>query len=642
MANNSETKIRRPLSAVSLIITTLIVIFFYVLFEWLFIATKPSFMTHLQFSEKLWILIYGILFFSTLSMIPVFAIMGVHNLINRKTHSSKSITIGFAVPATAATLMVFMLVDNFTYTLFGFGVISTRGLFRAIYATALLLIGVVLFKEVLRFGAWINRKIGEGERFNRSQMKLAVILLVIILVTLSVPLYHGYQNPDVLAASEYEPLEEDTPNILLFTIDGLNASHMSVYGYDRETTPFLEELSEDSLIALNAFSNAQGTAGSVTSILTGKDPMDTRVILADDILRGDDSYQHLPGILKNHGYLTYQLSFTSYADAIDINFLNAFDMANGRKGFTRGPQNDAALLLPTNHAYFNFEIITRLGDRLKHIFFIEQMENPFLQVTKPLTQFNDLEKMETLESLIASADQPVFVHFHWMGTHGPLYFPQDQTFSAGKDIEAQEKYDMDFYDDSIVEMDQALESLYADLEEESVKDRDTVLVIASDHSLRWTKSRLPLIIDFPDQEHGEIIEDNVQNMDIAPTLLDYLDIGQPDWMTGESLLGEVDPDRPIFTSVFSQKAVKEASGEEISEEVVESFKPFGKLSVLVCDTWYEIKLESAVMHSGKVVDYEGSCGDEALTRDEAMDLLFDHLQDNGFNTSELMNELTFE
>lgn len=632
----------RLLSPASILITNLIVVFLYVLFEWLFIATKPSFMTHLQFNEKLWILIYGALFFSTLSMIPVLALMGIHNLINRKTLSSKIIIIGFVVPATAATLMVFMLVDNFTYTLFGFGVISTRGLFRAIYATALLLIGVVLYKEVLRVGAWIDRKIGEGETLKRNQRKLVVILIAVILVTLAVPLYHGYQNPNVLAASEDEPLEKDTPNILLFTIDGLNASHMSVYGYDRETTPFLEELSEDSLVALNAFSNAQGTAGSVTSILTGKDPMDTRVILADDILRGDDSYQHLPGILKSHGYLTYQLSLTSYADAIDINFINAFDMANGRKGFTRGPQNDAALLLPTNHAYFNFELITRLGDRLKHIFFIEQMENPFLQVTEPMNKFKDQEKLETLDSLIASADQPVFVHFHWMGTHGPLYFPQDQTFSAGKDIDVQEKYDLDFYDDSILEMDQAMESLYAGLEEESVKDRDTVLVIASDHSLRWTKSRLPLIINFPDQESGEIIEENVQNLDIAPTLLDYLDIAQPDWMTGQSLLGELESERPIFTSVFSSTAVKDASGEEIPEAIDRTFTPFGKLSVLVCDTWYEIKLESAVMHSGTVVDYEGSCGNEALTRDDAMDLLFDHLQDNGFDASELINEITFE
>jgi len=43
------------------------------------------------------------------------------------------------------------------------------------------------------------------------------------------------------------------PDIILITADGLDAEHMSSYGYSRITTPNIQELMEYSLVAKNAY-----------------------------------------------------------------------------------------------------------------------------------------------------------------------------------------------------------------------------------------------------------------------------------------------------------------------------------------------------------------------------------------------------
>ncbi len=626
-------------SPYSLLITNLIVSFLYVFFEWLFILTKPSFMSLLSITDQAWILVFGVIFLAALTTTPLLVFIAIDRWVKPISKSNGLIKLGFVIPIAVASLMAFLLIDNFTYTVFKFGVISTSGYYRAIYILALVILILVVTHELFRFAAWIETKKGEGTARKRRQRSLAIILAVVFLVALGVPLWQGIMHQNEIGFGSNNTAQRDDPNIILFTVDSLDASHMSVYGYERETTPFLEELAKTSLVANDAFTNAQGTIGSITSILTGRDPMETHVLLADDILRGVDSYRHLPGILKSRGYYSEQLSFSSYADAVDINFLNAFDLANGRKEYTQGPLEFITKYLPSNNAYFFYELESRLTDRLLHVLFIKEMENPYKQVTTPMEKFNDQEKLESLESLLKEKNQPVFVHFHWMGVHGPMFYPQNQQFSAGKDLSEQEKFDMDLYDDSILDVDAAIKELYAHLDAESLADRETILVIAADHSLKWAKVRLPLIIHFPDDDHAGEINENAQNLDIAPTLLDYLEIPQPEWMDGQSLLTGLNPARPIFSTRISSTKKEEKEGKI---EIDKSFYPYGRLAVLVCDTWFEVRLPTGENSMGKVPDYIGKCEGERLTKQTGWDLVLKHLKDYGFETSTLEKRIILQ
>ncbi len=58
------------------------------------------------------------------------------------------------------------------------------------------------------------------------------------------------------------------PNIILYIIDGGAADHMSVYGYNRRTTPDLERLAASGAVFDHAFSNSSWTKISVPSLMT--------------------------------------------------------------------------------------------------------------------------------------------------------------------------------------------------------------------------------------------------------------------------------------------------------------------------------------------------------------------------------------
>ena len=54
---------------------------------------------------------------------------------------------------------------------------------------------------------------------------------------------------DIAAKSRYPiPAEPPTRNVVLILVDSLRADHMGVYGYDRETTPFLSRLFQEGML----------------------------------------------------------------------------------------------------------------------------------------------------------------------------------------------------------------------------------------------------------------------------------------------------------------------------------------------------------------------------------------------------------
>ena len=58
------------------------------------------------------------------------------------------------------------------------------------------------------------------------------------------------------------------PNVVFYVIDGAGADLMSLYGYNRRTTPFLERLAEEGVVFERAYSNATWTQPSTASFMT--------------------------------------------------------------------------------------------------------------------------------------------------------------------------------------------------------------------------------------------------------------------------------------------------------------------------------------------------------------------------------------
>ncbi len=412
----------------------------------------------------------------------------------------------------------------------------------------------------------------------------------------------------------------ERPNILLIGSDGVNANHMSVYGYERDTTPFLRQLAADSLVAENAFTNFGHSSWSVVAILTGKSPAETH--LADiNILTGTNSYEHLPGILRSQGYSAVQLAVPEYVDAIKMNFQDGFDVVNGQASAQNPIFKLGGDLGLGNVSYFISILFERSSERLLHMAYLQEMANPFLEVTQAGEQVNleDDQKVAEILHLLENADSPLFIHVHLMGTHGPTFFPSKQVFSSG---EVQDQDWMpDFYDDSILDFDLYVRKIVEALAQSGTLD-DTIIILYSDHGFDWSPyERIPLLIRFPNGEHAGKISNNVQNMDIAPTLLDYLGIPEPGWMTGVSLLdGEPPPDRIAFAEndIFA-------------------------LNIVQCDRWYIFDLVYRIWDTGLVSDHTSPCGTQVASKQDIPAEILDLLGETRLALQEIpSNQATYQ
>jgi hypothetical protein len=404
------------------------------------------------------------------------------------------------------------------------------------------------------------------------------------------------------------------PDIILIGSDGLSAKNMSLYGYTRDTTPYINSLAEVSLVAENAFTNSGKTYGSIISILTGKMPTSTRVINPPDILYGADSYQHLPGFLKDLGYSTAQIGIPFWVDANDWNLQNGFNIVNQRT-FNRN------ILITTLHqlgfelpALFTITIEERLTNRLFHALYIITIQNPISVVTDAPSWQDDSRRIDDLLTLMENTKEPLFVHVHLLGTHGQTFHPAINKFSAEQ--VQNEDWMFDFYDDAILTYDAYVGKLVETLKSTGKLDQ-TILILYTDHAMAFkSNERIPLLIHFPNDKYQGRIQTNVQNLDIAPTLLDYLDIPIPEWMEGESILQFSNQVRdPLFAIVFSGETVDEmdptSSGRNTTRLETDHHR-FSAIQVFYCQRLYQLNLVVKEWVTSDVVQHTAPCEENDL------------------------------
>ncbi len=245
-----------------------------------------------------------------------------------------------------------------------------------------------------------------------------------------------------------------------------------------------------------------------------------------------------------------------------------------------------------------------IEERLYQIYFIKEMQNPMDLVTQEKKfNYSDTRKLETLYDELKETSQrgqPLFAHLHLMGTHGLDINPSIRKFSIGK--EQNENSMTDFYDDAILSFDARVEELVNFLKGTGQYQK-TILIIYTDHGQQWvTNKRLPLIIHFPNDDFHGIITANTQNIDIAPTILDYLNIPIPEWMEGDSILKNLDRKRLIFS-------VQPVGGDNFSIYSLEKFKEIG---IIQCQKWFSFDYKERKTTFGIIKNYSNPCSGNDL------------------------------
>jgi len=598
--------------------------YFYTLMEWLFFITKPSFLDLLPWSARV-----QVLFVSAIPGALVVVLLSVTGLASTRlltqfgangSHHKTAIAGGVAI----LTMTVMLMIDNFTWTLFRYGIATARD-----YQSLLYLVSACLLFMALMFR--ISRVAHAGS-YRRILTWTTVICL-----SVSVGFVLGALNKGAAFTRQTGSVyERDLPNILFFAADGIDAKNLAVYGYDRYTTPFADTLLSESLIVSSAFTNASRTTGAIMSMLTGRYPATTKVLFPPHALIGEHSFRHLPAILRGLGYRQIQESVRYYADSHDMNMRQAFDESNGRD------INDPFNFFPSpivlglgSELHFIEKLWDRVKARVLHLTSIKKMDRVYEAVTQSAMVYGtpDKDRIDRVIQFATESNRPFFAHIHLMESHCCRPFkPRYRHFSNDHSKQSKENR-TDYYDDVILDSDRELGRLVAALKDLG-KWENTVLVYSSDHNIEWeVRHRIPLIMRFPGGRHRGTFGENASLLDVAPTILDYLAISKPDFMEGESLLSSANnPMDPIFSIGKLQRTHFHREGERLSRLVGEGPPLYGLTSLVmtICHRWYSLDINDSRVREGLVRHHPNPCKGPFPDDMAARRMMENHLKDRNF------------
>jgi len=374
-------------------------------------------------------------------------------------------------------------------------------------------------------------------------------------------------------------------------------------------------------------------------MLNGKYPTTTKVIFPPQTLVGADAFEHLPGLLKSRGYTVFQESIRYYADGSDLNMQQGFDVANQRTLASDGGEwlPDSARVALANPLYFLGRLWQRVSERALHLLQLRSMDSVYQAVkaqdTARVYGTSDRARIDAAKDFIASQQQPFLMHIHLMDTHCCGFKPVQRLFSAEFAKRNSDNRET-FFLDTLVDSDNYFGELIAALELAGELD-NTLIIYSSDHTKGWrVKQRVPLVMRFPGGANQSRVTQNVQLIDVAPTVLDYLELPIPRWIEGRSLLvDDLDPLQPTFsTSGVSRE--KLSRGEDQVSQLVGSGPPlYGVESMVmsVCQRWYALDLVSGELKVGHIRGHPQRCKVSDLpSRTDARKQIVQHLTQRGF------------
>lgn len=319
----------------------------------------------------------------------------------------------------------------------------------------------------------------------------------------------------VLAAGRPE-----RPNLILISLDTLRARSLGVYGYQRDTSPFLDRLARESTVFEHAMTTAATTGPAHMSMFTGLYP--PRHGVMGGMEDRDPEYSTIAQRLRAGGYHTAAFTENGFL----IRHTGAGD------GFTRYTENRGK------------ELMTPPGDA---------------QVT--FSQVRDW--------LQNDPPRPFFLFVHTYQVHSPYEppAPYDALFegdgAAGPEDDRARR-DRDNYDREIRLLDDELERFFGDLRSLGLA-RDTVVVITSDHGEEFGEHgflqhssalfdevmHIPLLVWGPGRiPAGRRVAGVASLIDIHPTLLEIAGLPPAADVDGLSLLPATQsgalPDRAVY------------------------------------------------------------------------------------------------
>jgi len=383
------------------------------------------------------------------------------------------------------------------------------------------------------------------------------------------------------------------PNVLLIVLDAVRKDHLGPYGYDRPTTPNLDEFAIEATVYDHAVAAAPWTPSSHGAMFSGQYPS-TSGIYGRTPQYGE-STPHVAELLGDRGYRT-------------LGFSNSYHTGPER-GFDRGFDYFHDILSLPRLAGTMYELSV---DFARHV------------VDYALRDYDDSSfQSRRLRTQLDGGEDPFFGFINFNSAHSPYdppdefktefeaYFDawdavdEDAARAASEDAYramlgavsvSETEWDLIrcWYDGEIRYLDHLLGELFGFLRERNLYD-DTAVVVTADHGEQFGEEGLvyhqftlaerlinvPLLVKWPDGVEPDVsggtgdtdadghVDDLVSLVDLAPTAIDLAGVDVPAAMDGRSLVGDPAPEY-----VFAEYAGPNQSIRERFRERGEEFERY--------------------------------------------------------------------
>ncbi len=383
-------------------------------------------------------------------------------------------------------------------------------------------------------------------RSNREQaarparnIALLVMVVMLLLVCVLFALHHGSRQRRLVSSG--------TPNVLLVSIDTLRPDHLGCYGYRRDTSPAIDRLADQGVRFSTVASASSWTLPAHASLVTGLYPATHGAWrMANPIL---PEVTTLAQLLQRSGMTTCGMVSFHLLSA-GYGFARGFDTYRELHKEAGGGLRQVRAEEVANRA------IHWIGDNRTEPFFL------FLHFFDPHWDYDPPPPYDRIynpdyRGEITGAYGSLLKYIKYRpATPGKRGKASALVAEPGMEREvtiAREDLDqvLALYDGEIRYTDHHLGRVIDALRLFGLLEK-TLVVVTGDHgeefmehgSLEghaWTMyeevTRVPLVMRFPDGlGGGRTVERQVRNIDIMPTILDWLQLNGPPALEGKSLL----------------------------------------------------------------------------------------------------------
>jgi arylsulfatase A-like enzyme len=410
-------------------------------------------------------------------------------------------------------------------------------------------------------------------------------------------------------------------NIILVTFDALNAEDMSVYGYHRPTTPFIEEWAKKASVFTRVESASNWTSPALASLMTGKRVWSHRLFNIGAYHPYKSEVENLPLLLKTNGYYNMAFIANPYASVETLGIVKDFDISNPTIEFSK-PE----YLFGMRTGFVEVWLYRLFGKKFKFYRWIIEEDFIFGRLVKrvffSLVTFSETDVppniafQSFLDVIDSQVPEPYFAWIHLYPPHDPYLPPEPymgmfdnspkfRTFKSLEKLRTMVRYEGYItpelqqsvniararYDEFIRYCDEEFKDFINQLSKRG-RLKNTIIILSSDHGesfehgkfqhgghyLYEQLTRIPLIIKEPEQDKGLVIDDLVEQIDITATILDLVDIPIPLWMEGRSLKpllrGEKLQPKVVFSMNFENNP---SQGSRITRGTISVWEDWYKL-----------------------------------------------------------------